>query len=380
MRCLYCNREKEDITGEHVIPRGIGGNIKPTNPFKLREVCSGCNHSCGRYIDGPFIRSWFTQQGRATSAVHVFKPGATESLPLNYMGLLPDVSFGSRICESWLGPTGDRIFHFHEPYPLEPDSPIVVGPPPHLPEDEVDPGFVFLFVRSNNPVWWPVIVSSVIEQFTGAQFFLGNGPMPRGGAFGAISSELIDLHQMLMTLGAQYHTQGRISVDYGSRFLGKLALGIGGLFLDSSFRSSSSADLLRDFLWTKRLEERQRIPVRGRNFLAGEDRNFRNVAAFLRWRGGHLLLMLPKAGYLLLYAAFFEGQAATIAVSNEPQHWQTMDKNDGVTYVISPGLHKCVGPVKLTAFIAHRMGLLVNASLKELEDEEQESPLPPFDV
>jgi len=90
--------------------------------------------------------------------------------------------------------------------------------------------------------------------------------------------------------------------------------------------------------------------------------------------------MLPKAGYLLLYAAFFEGQAATIAVSNEPQHWQTMDKNDGVTYVISPGLHKCVGPVKLTAFIAHRMGLLVNASLKELEDEEQESPLPPFDV
>ena len=57
-----------------------------------------------------------------------------------------------------------------------------------------------------------------------------------------------------------------------------------------------------------------------------------------------------------------------------------MDKNDGVTYVISPGLHKCVGPVRLTAFIAHRMGLLVNASLKELEDEEQESPLPPFDV
>ena len=92
------------------------------------------------------------------------------------------------------------------------------------------------------------------------------------------------------------------------------------------FRSSSSADLLRDFLWTKRLEERQRIPVRGRNFLAGEDRNFRNLAAFLRWRGGYLLLMLPKAGYLVLYAAFFEGQAATIAVSNEPQHGKAWTK------------------------------------------------------
>src|SRR5271166_3939355 len=165
MRCLYCDREREDMTGEHVIPRGIGGNLKETNPFKLKEVCSECNNACGRYVDGPFIRSPFTHQGKATTAIRAFKPGITDSLPLNFMGWLEDLNFGSRICEFWLGPTGDRIYYFHEPYPFGPNSPAVVGRPTHLREDQVDPGFVFLFVRSNNPVWWPVIFNSVVQQF-----------------------------------------------------------------------------------------------------------------------------------------------------------------------------------------------------------------------
>jgi hypothetical protein len=44
------------------------------------------------------------------------------------------------------------------------------GPPLYMSREEVDPGFVFLFVRSNNPVWWPVIFNSVVKHFTGAQF------------------------------------------------------------------------------------------------------------------------------------------------------------------------------------------------------------------
>jgi len=70
---------------------------------------------------------------------------------------MDNLEHGSRICEFWLGPTGDRIYHFHEPYPREPDSPIIVGLPPHLPKEEQDAGFVFLFLKSNNPTWWPVI-------------------------------------------------------------------------------------------------------------------------------------------------------------------------------------------------------------------------------
>jgi HNH endonuclease len=380
MICVYCNRDSEAFTAEHVIPQSIGGNLYPKNPFKLKEVCSNCNSCCGRYVDGPFIRSWMTQQNRARTAVRALKPGPSAFLPLNYFGVLENVEFGSRICEFWLGPTKDRIYHFHEPYPREADSPIIVGLPPHLPKDRLDAGFVFLFVRSNNPVWWPVIFNSVVKQFAGSQLFLGNGPMPPGGAFSAIPSELFPLHGELKALdGVEHKTKPSLSLDYGSRFLAKLTLGMGGLFLDRSFRSSESADLLRKFLWTKKIGDRQKIPVSGRNFAAEKDPNFAKLAAFLRWPGGHILVMVPTPKGLMLYAAFFEAQAATIVISNERDHWQNIGNNDGVVHVISPGLRKYAGPLKLSAFITHRM-LSPDPALKDLEDQERQSPLPPFDL
>ncbi|HXM28620.1 MAG TPA: hypothetical protein VN957_21550 [Chthoniobacterales bacterium] len=239
---------------------------------------------------------------------------------------MDNLEHGSRICEFWLGPTGDRIYHFHEPYPREPDSPIIVGLPPHLPKEEQDAGFVFLFLKSNNPTWWPVIFNSVIKQFLGSGLFLGSGPKPSGGAFSDIPLELVPLYEELKALdGVTHKTKPALSLDYGSRFLAKLALGIGGLFLDPAFRSSEYAALLRKFLWTKKLQDRQKIPILGRNFIAESDPNFTKVASFLRWPGGHILVIWPTARALVLYAAFFEKQAATIVVSNEPSHWQNME-------------------------------------------------------
>jgi hypothetical protein len=71
-------------------------------------------------------------------------PGVTDFLPLNYMGYLEELNVGTRVCEFWLGPTGDRIYHFHEPYSDEPGSLTAVGPPLHIRKELVDPGFVFL--------------------------------------------------------------------------------------------------------------------------------------------------------------------------------------------------------------------------------------------
>jgi len=388
IRCLYCDRDKEDITGEHVIP---GHRWKPQRDESLQaeRVCSECNNACGRYVDGPFIRSPLTHQAKVTTAVRAFKPGITDSLPLNFMGQVEDVNFGSRICEFWLGPTGDRIYHFHDSYPLGQDSPAVVGRPTYLREDQVDPGFLFLFVRSNNPVWWPVIFKSVVQQFPGGQLFLGNLPakveavapiLETLRAFSPIRADLGDLYQKLRALkGVEHKTTGRISIDYGSRFLAKLALGLGGLFLDTSFRRSESADLLRKFLWTRKLEDRQKISFRGRNFISDPDPNFARMAEFLSWPGGHVVMMLPRGRFFMMYAKFFEGQSAKSLISNEPEHWRNVNEQ-GMVFIISPGLRKCVGPLTLTAFILHRTGQLIDSSLRELEDEEKVSPLPPFDL
>lgn len=59
--CPYCGREKSDVerSQKHVLPKALGGNIAPQNPFSL-VVCRRCNSACGRHIDGPFIRCWLT--------------------------------------------------------------------------------------------------------------------------------------------------------------------------------------------------------------------------------------------------------------------------------------------------------------------------------
>ena len=92
-----------------------------------------------------------------------------------------------------------------------------------------------------------------------------------------------------------------------------------------------------------------------------------------------MVVLLPFAGRFMMYVAFFETQAATMLISEDAGHWQNFPKRDALVFVISPGLQKCV-QVKLTHFLAHRMGLMTDVPLKNLEDEEQVSPLPPFDI
>lgn len=55
MKCLYCGNEKneEDFSQEHVIPKALGGNLTPDNPFTIHNVCRRCNSVAGAFIDGP---------------------------------------------------------------------------------------------------------------------------------------------------------------------------------------------------------------------------------------------------------------------------------------------------------------------------------------
>ena len=118
-RCLYCTEEKEEseFSDEHILPQAIGGNLSPTNPFKSDEICKQCNNLCGLVVDAPFIKSWFTQSGIAEEARRYVSFDENSVFPLQYMGPLPDLNEGSGICEFWIGPTGDSIYHFHDPYP-----------------------------------------------------------------------------------------------------------------------------------------------------------------------------------------------------------------------------------------------------------------------
>lgn len=375
--CAYCGYEKnnEEFSQEHVIPRAMGGNLHPINPFSLNTVCKRCNSLSGSFIDGQYIRSWFTQNGKNRYFMKYIDITQNPILPLNYMGLLPDISLGDKICEFWLGPTGDTIYHFHEPYPESIDVAPMVGVPTFAKKNEIDPGFAFLFVRSNNPVWYASIFHSFIEQFTQAELYLGNGPTPQG-YFSDIPETYGELHTKLKRLNGETHKVSvPLGVNYGDRFLVKLAIGLGTIFLNDSFVDSNSARNLRSFLWAKEQKMREKIDIRGQSFLSGRD----DLKTILSWDQGHVIGFINDNSRLSLHVNFFSSQDATIEISSEPEHWKGKFDNLGTIYLVCPGLQKYAGPIALENFIAHKQGYY-NKEIRDLEVALEEYALPPFDI
>lgn len=163
--CPYCAEEiaPDQETAEHVMPRAIGGALTPDNPLKI-PACRRCNSTCGRWVDGPFIRNWFVQNLRAEVDGMRFDPAQPMPLPLIFLGR--DTTWtGPGDCDIWLGPSGDTIFHFHVQYPA---APTLVGRPPPQAGAAIDPGAVFIGVRARNPQWHPVLQLSVRDNFEGS--------------------------------------------------------------------------------------------------------------------------------------------------------------------------------------------------------------------
>ena len=375
--CVYCGYEKheEEFSQEHVIPRAIGGNLNPVNPFALNTVCKRCNSLSGSFIDGQYIRSWFTQNDKNKYFMRYGDITQNPILPLSYMGMLPDLGFEGKVCEFWLGPTGDPIYHFHNPYPECLDVAPMVGIPTFAKKNEIDHGFAFLFVRSNNPVWYASIFHSFIEQFRQSELYWGNGPTPQG-FFSDIPDNYSELHCKLKSLNGEMHKISvPIGINYGDRFIVKVALGLGAIFLNDSFLVSESAQLLRSFLWAKELKIRETIDIRGQSFISSRD----DLQKILNWDQGHVICFINDNNSLSLYVNFFSSQGATIEISAEPEHWKGIFDNLGSVYLVCPGLQKYLGPIPIENFIAHKQGYH-NKEISALEMALEECILPPFDI
>lgn len=384
--CSYCGKEKDEdeLSKEHVVPRGLGGVFEPTNPFLLKTVCRRCNNACGRHVDGPFLRSWFVSNERATNALRFTDPAQNPILPLTFIGQVKTLHHEDRLCDLWLGPSGDRVYHFHRPYPGAETMRGHIGAPFNTPPEEIDEGFVFLFLRATNPVWHGPIVLSVMEQIDDATIFMGNSNLPGGGGhprFKEVPAELSDLHEQLRALNGQQHeVQFEVRIDAGDRFLGKLALGFGALFLDPTFLTSQSATTLRNFMWTQDRSMREELQVRGTAFFGDRDAATLDVLA---WKPGHIFYLHPAEPSLGLTALFYGSQVASIEVTSEAAHWRGRIHDQGEVYVIAPGLRRWCGPIRMPEYVAARLGHTggVPSELVDiLSASENVPPLPPFEL
>lgn len=377
--CVYCGRDKlsGELSKEHVIPQSITGRLDPC-PFVIRNVCERCNNLCGMFVDEPFTKSYLVNNLRARCLEKYVDLTSDPVLPLVYYGVLKQMTFRERLCEVWSGPTGDSIYHFHLPYPNTRDLPPIAGEPSCI-RKEVDHGFAFLFFRSNNPRWHPTILESYRTHFRRTTKYVANAEFTGAASpFPDIPPDLVHLTTQLR--GLQKH-EINLSIDpnYGARFLAKLALGLGSLLLSDEFVASEDANLLRRFLWARCAEDRYQIPMRGCGFLSASEK-LAHLQPVMSWPGGHVVCVLCAADMLVLFVSFYESQMAEVLISSNPSHWKGQIQDEGIVFVVMPGLGKSVGPIDMAEYISHSTESdYSNPLLSALEREmDQCPPLPPY--
>jgi hypothetical protein len=393
--CHYCGKDKPDDkrTKEHVIPKALGGNVEPGNPFLL-DVCAQCNSACGRYVDGPFIRSWFTQMERFGNARRYIDLDRDPCIPLLYVGESQEIKWEDTVCDYWQGPAGDHVLHFHMRYQdsiVRPD----VGPPIGVKPKDIDPGFILIFLCATHPKWARCVIRSVTEQIDDAVIYVVNGgPRPDGPRFGEIPNTLKPLiEQVFKLLLARKPLTVDVAFrpDSGDRFLAKLALGFGSLLLDDSFRTSADAMKLRNFVWAKTAKEREPIGLNGTTFFENsmQPRPGPGMSDLLGWQPGHVVLLQAYGQEALGLSVIFYGtQNATVMVTTNHAHWRGRlvgtDTVQSSLFLIAPGFRTFVGPVPLSKYVAARGELpkgnilpVVGPFLKAVEDH---APPPPFEA
>lgn len=369
-----------------MLPQGLATFSHP-NPFLLRTVHKRCNHTCGRHVDAPFLKSWAVEASVEQVRSRYTEVTAGSTLPLKFMGEMPVFAEENRVCDFWLGPAGDRIYHFHEAYEQDPHSRVAVGLPQWGPKQNFDPGFVFIVVNSGKELWQKVLLRSCFAEFPDSVFYLVNGPTPpgrskRGQHFSDVPPELMTLRDRIVALnGEEHHARMTVYLDAPDRFMCKLALGYGALFMKPEFLQSADAQLLRDGLWERDPDKRAKLPIRGRKFLGEAD----PFAKTLNLAGCHILAGMPSGNRFALLLRLSGGESHCIAVSENPEHWRGAPLADGLMHVIAAGLQQCVGPLTMhewTLDVVARLGGAMprDARLAGLEARlAKVPPLPPFE-
>lgn len=298
------------------------------------------------------------------------------------MGELQNSPLADKTCEVWMGPTGDTVYHFHNPYPDLPDNQTTIGPHLGSPQKVCDPGFAFLFARATNPFWHPIILNSFADHFKKTTLYSGNVQLTRKWKFSEVPKELTDIHQKLLYMGGQSLEVGMpIYPQCDKRFLAKFALGLGTLFLEKSFLTSEDALCLRRIMWTKQPSELEKSRNRIISVLEGRLQELKNKA---KWTPGHIIALLPDDENVLnLFLILYGESVAAVRISYNPKHWDQRIQKEGLVYVVAPGLRRYVGPVDIEDYTQAREGNF-NIKTQELSDLfkaiQNLPPPPPFDI
>lgn len=321
--CPYCGepRDPAEEDREHVLPETLGGNLEPYNPLTLPAgVHSRCNQTLGDHVDSPFLRQ---------PPIAMARSRATHNL--THLGRRPEFSDDGLDCDLWLGPHGERIFHFHEPYPDEAVEGGMIKPKWRF-KPQVDPGFAIIRSAGADASQVRDTIQLFSDSFDGTPIYTIEPRLRDADVATPVPDALLEHAKAVGRDGQEIEVQLALGLATGDRFLAKLALGLGTLFLKTTFPTSDDADRLRQILWEQDHDAREGVRV-------GRAPFYYDAPPNRMWReytpdDCHLILLYPADTGIHLVAVLY-GQYAGIIRLADLEHGTSVVENGGIGMLIS---------------------------------------------
>jgi len=376
-KCIYCRQVKpvKEFSLEHIFPDALGGALCDMT-FKTHNVCQRCNSLCGIWVDSPVIKNWFSNNYNFDIAREFIDFNNGSVLPLMYMGEFTEFSSKDEVCEMWLGPTGDNIYHFRKR--SDPRYDTIIGG--DFIDNKKNPGVAYIFATTDNPNWMKIVLLSFKEQFKNEKRISGNIGLDEESEemfFHKPTEEEKEIITKLKAYNEPFHKlQTKINLGFDQRFLAKIALGIGFNLLGEDYLESEYALELHRCLWEKDFEKRCKLKVRGTGFL----NEFNQIKDYMCYPGAHLINILSVGKELVIGLCLYGVIFAQIVICDDKKYFSDRQElRSGLIYLLFPQIKKIVGPISLGKYIACKFS---GDKLKELEEIENcridYKKLPPF--
>ncbi len=370
-KCLYCEqiKDEKEFNIEHIFPASLGGNLCD-DLFEINQVCKRCNSISGLFIDGGFIKSWLPQNYKSNNYKEYLDWDNGSALPLTYMGTLQNIDLDEdEVCELWLGPCGDTIYHIHQKDDEKFDS--YAGGDPIF--RRKNPGYAFLFIATSHENWTKIVLLSFRKHFIDASRYPGNIEISDREQhelfFDDIPDEIKSIHDQLLELrGAQHETRFVHKLDIEKRFMCKLGLGFGYKYLGEPFLSSAYSSHLRDGMRYIGKKDAPHVPLLGSGSIFETKAPISDSIAF---EGGHSIMLFGEGEYLYLTIVFYGKITLTLVICDERTLWlkSPYDFEEGIIYFILPQINMWAGPVTLMEYLSHKQGYKRITPLVEMEDK-----------
>lgn len=379
-RCIYCaGLSKDDhFSLEHIWPRALGGSFCPAL-FQTNDVCRTCNSRIGQWVDGAFLKNWFIHAEIGLSAQRYLDPERPGAVPLVYMGFDENVPVAeSEVCERWLGPSGEHIYHIHS---RDDERWATFAGGDFIRRKSGDFGRAYIFLTSLSQYWSLTALISFSDHFSHAKrrcltHIVGLPTEFKILQFdeGEITpDERREIAWIMNRPDGSTLAKLPMRVDFSDRFLAKLALGFAHNICGQKTDISPYSEQLRALLWTRDPGSREGLSVRGSGFWdGGLDEKVTQIASRRGAWTLHLSVLGQALGYTLWTPA---GRSMSMMVSDDPSRWQDSvlrNYKDGAVYFIVPQRRRCLGPVSIIDLVASHLGRRHHPSLAELASMESE--------